>query len=53
MLSFYSTKIQNNIVESLSCTPGASPEHKEDSRVKPIAESKIGLQLEFDPYSSD
>ena len=38
-----STKIRNNIVESLFCIPGAIAEHEDNSRVNLIVESEIGL----------
>ena len=52
-LMFYSKKIRNNTVQSLFCIPGASAERQDDSRVKLILESKIGLLLEFNRYSSE
>ena len=52
-LIFYSTKIRNNILESLFFIPGVSAEHEDDLRVKLIVESEIGLLLELYRYSSD
>ena len=52
-LIFYSTKIRNNIVDSLSCMLVESAEPQENSRVKMIVVNKIGLLLEFNQYSCD
>ena len=51
--NFYSTKIQNNFIESLFCIHGASDEPKDDFRVKLVFDSEIGLLLELNQYSSD
>ena len=45
VFNFLQRKIQNNIVESLFCIPGASAEPQVNSRVNLIVVSDIGLLL--------
>ena len=45
--------MKNNTLEASFGIPGASTEPKNDLRVKPEVESKIGILFEFELNSSD
>ena len=52
-IMFYSTKVQNSIIQLLFCIPGMSAEPKVNFRAKIIVVIKIGLLLEIDWYYYD